>query len=422
MKGERITLYFIGILIIISFFLFLYTLLGNIKIQGYSSETTTPSKVTIGVIVLSLCGNGTVESPYEECDDGNLIDGDGCSSTCEIEEQECNSTNPCPDGQTCVNGVCESPSPPSPPPEPGEPNIRIDPTEIKRSMLVNTNLEETIGITNLDTTSSVSMSVYSAGFDPDLIVTFWDDANKRWTSVLTLNIYSGGIEELRVRFSAPDNVGLYNGTIIIDGKRVNVTLNVQERLLLFDSNIIVLNPDYLVPQGDKLRTSVTLIPLGDKERMDVKLNYVVKDYDGKIYLTRSETVLVEDQVNFKRNFDTGVLPIGQYIISLELIYTNGVAPSSAHFEVIPGRQSTFFGKLVFFLINLILIVLILIIILIILRIIKKLVKDTKSREREEMIKKWTSGEKGKTKEAPKGNPKESPKEKGKSNEKGSMVK
>jgi len=37
-----------------------------------------------------VCGNGIVEGgtpmfPAEECDDGNVIDGDGCSSTCQIE-------------------------------------------------------------------------------------------------------------------------------------------------------------------------------------------------------------------------------------------------------------------------------------------------------------------------------------------------
>jgi cysteine-rich repeat protein len=31
-----------------------------------------------------VCGNGTLEGP-EECDDSNLVDGDGCSSTCQSE-------------------------------------------------------------------------------------------------------------------------------------------------------------------------------------------------------------------------------------------------------------------------------------------------------------------------------------------------
>ena len=33
----------------------------------------------------SVCGNGVIEGS-EECDDGNTQDGDGCSSTCKIEE------------------------------------------------------------------------------------------------------------------------------------------------------------------------------------------------------------------------------------------------------------------------------------------------------------------------------------------------
>ena len=35
--------------------------------------------------IAGICGNGVVEA-NEECDDGNTVDGDGCSSTCNIEE------------------------------------------------------------------------------------------------------------------------------------------------------------------------------------------------------------------------------------------------------------------------------------------------------------------------------------------------
>jgi cysteine-rich repeat protein len=31
------------------------------------------------------CGDGVAQGPTEQCDDGNLLDGDGCSSTCTIE-------------------------------------------------------------------------------------------------------------------------------------------------------------------------------------------------------------------------------------------------------------------------------------------------------------------------------------------------
>jgi cysteine-rich repeat protein len=71
----------------------------TIQIHGYSSEGSTPSKVQIGgVIVLSECGNGTIELPYEECDDGNTEDGDGCSFDCKREQETevlCRDNNIC---------------------------------------------------------------------------------------------------------------------------------------------------------------------------------------------------------------------------------------------------------------------------------------------------------------------------------------
>jgi cysteine-rich repeat protein len=50
---------------------------------------------------LSQCGNGIVETliPEEECDDGNLIDGDGCSAICRWE--------PDPAPPQCGNAVLE---------------------------------------------------------------------------------------------------------------------------------------------------------------------------------------------------------------------------------------------------------------------------------------------------------------------------
>jgi cysteine-rich repeat protein len=220
-----------------------------------------------GVQVLSSCGNGILEEPYEECDDGNFVSGDGCSALCQDETEE-------PPIEPPIEPPVE------PPIEPGEVSIRVDPLIIERNMLVNSNIEENIGITNLDNANRINFSVSSSGFDPDLVVLFWDESRRTWVQSFTLFLSGGEIKNLRVRFSSSSNVTTYYGLLVIDGKIVNVTLNVQEKLLLFDSNIIVLNENYLVPRGDKLRTSVTLIPMGDKERMDVTLNYIIKDYEG----------------------------------------------------------------------------------------------------------------------------------------------
>jgi cysteine-rich repeat protein len=59
-----------------------------------------------------LCGNGVVDSSVfypEECDDGNLINNDGCSERCEVEERSCN-TDACSSSTTFIcedgSGYC----------------------------------------------------------------------------------------------------------------------------------------------------------------------------------------------------------------------------------------------------------------------------------------------------------------------------
>jgi len=265
----------------------------------------------------------------------------------------------CASGYTCSSGTCTAETPgggggPSAPTA----NIAVTPATISLTMAINTAADQIIQIKNLITSQQI-VSIRQSGLD-----------NMIFLEETSITLAGGETKSITSRFVAPSNPGIYTGKILIGNKQVLVTLNVKTKLLLFDSNIVVLNKDYKVPQGDKLKTQVTLIPLGDEERLDVTLNYEIKDYDDKIYLTQSETVLVEKEIDFKRNFGTGILPIGQYIIGLELIYPNGVAPSSAHFEVVE-KIPIHFGNLVFYLIISILIVAILIIVLLIKRKKKK---------------------------------------------------
>jgi preprotein translocase subunit YajC len=178
---------------------------------------------------------------------------------------------------------------------------------------------------------------------------------------------------LKVIFLALGEPGIFTGVINVGGRTVLVALNVKTKLLLFDSNIIVLNKNYQVPQGDELKTRVTIIPLGDPERLDVGLFFTIRDYSGKIYLTKSETILVENLTELNRNFDTGALPLGNYVVGLELKYPDRVAPSSAHFEVIKGR--TLVGRIILYIISLILLMLIIILLIIIWKRSKKKEKE-----------------------------------------------
>lgn len=271
---------------------------------------------------------------------------DGCGGTL-----DCGN---CSSGYTCSSGTCTA--------IPGGVtggggvaalNIDLIPQEINLKMAVNTNQKEIIKITNNEATTK-TLQISQSNLYKLVIL---------GTNSITL--LSGETKELEVIFVAPNETGIFTGRIIIGDKQVSVSLNIKTKLILFDSNVIVLNRNYKISQGKPLKTKVELIPMGDKERMDVTLNYVIKDYSGKIYTTKSETVLVEEKTSFYRNFETGNLPIGKYIIGLELVYPGGVAPSSAHFEIVERNAEDFLGFIMFTLIIAMLIVSIVIIALMI---------------------------------------------------------
>ena len=77
---------------------------------------------------LSVCGNGIVEG-NEECDDGNMIRGDGCDLECRVEPGFiCSKANPSVCSQS--SPPMKKASPPPPPPVPDLPRPPIDPTPV----------------------------------------------------------------------------------------------------------------------------------------------------------------------------------------------------------------------------------------------------------------------------------------------------
>lgn len=74
------------------------TLSGGVLRALGGSGVTIPGTVlaTHEALDLRVCGNGTIEAD-EQCDDGNTLDGDGCSSICQVEQQPQN-----PEQQKCI--------------------------------------------------------------------------------------------------------------------------------------------------------------------------------------------------------------------------------------------------------------------------------------------------------------------------------
>lgn len=241
-------------------------------------------------------------------------------------------------------------------------NITVSPSQFNILMVINTIVRRTLNITNTGTNSR-TLSITQTGLNNLITIE---------NSSLTLT--AGESKVVGLQFLAPEKNDTYNGTIYVGTIAIPVTLNVLKEFILFDSNIVVLNNNYQVPQGDVLQTEVTLIPMGGPVRMDVTLNYAVKNLNGTIFLTRSETLLVEGQKSIRRDFDTGGLPLGKYIVELELIYPFGVAPSSAHFDVIENVRDVF-SLVVYWIMFVIVIILIILIILTIIRTIRRMQRN-----------------------------------------------
>ena len=123
----------------------------------------------------------------------------------------------------------------------------------------------------------------------------------------------------------------------------NYTKEYIENNSLFDIFITIPQSFEKVEQGEELLTNVKLINLGSGGRIDVLMNYEIKDSSGKSLLAKKETVAVETQANFVRTFDipADALP-GKYNVYVRLVYADGrEAATDASFEIVkPSSQKT----------------------------------------------------------------------------------
>ncbi|MFA5070991.1 MAG: hypothetical protein WC511_01305 [Candidatus Pacearchaeota archaeon] len=287
----------------------------------------------------TVCVPASCLSLGYEC--GTVTDGCGITLNC----------GSCSSGFVCSSGNCVAESGGGGGGTTTTSTISVTPNSFNLIMLNGTYRDGIIEIKNSGT-SSQTLAISKT--DSNGIVSLEN---------FSVTVPAGATRNINIKILAPIVEGNYFATIRIGTQTVSVNVTSKSKFLLFDSNIVILNPNYKVMQSDLLKTKVELTPMGDKERMDVTLNYVIADAAGQVYLTQSETVLVEDKLTIYRNFGTGMLPLGDYIVGLELIYPNGVAPSSARFKVIENIPANYIFLIPFVLMAGILIDIILIIVI-----------------------------------------------------------
>src|SRR3989344_5026587 len=147
---------------------------------------------------------------------------------------------------------------------------------------------------------------------------------------------------------APIERGLILGKFLLKVNNVvvgeiPVIINVRSENFLFDSSIIVPLSYKSLSSGDSLKAQINLIQVGSQEKVDVVASYIIKDFEGRIFLEETETFFVLNQKDFVKDFETLGLPPGKYVLGLEIVYPGAFAVSSTQFEI---KDNLLFNPLV----------------------------------------------------------------------------
>ncbi len=208
---------------------------------------------------------------------------------------------------------------------PREENLVISPKILNVPIVINTVKTKEIELYN-NGTASVTANLKVEGLENILLLE--DKA---------VSLASGERKKINIRVIAPEEPGIYTGKILINRQEVLVSVSVSTKELLFDVEIIVPDAFKKISVGDKLPSETNVIRRGDYARLDVKLDYTIRDFNGNILLKESKTILVEGNASLSQVFSTQNLPVGDYILGVELSYPwpepEGVAVSTYNFEI-----------------------------------------------------------------------------------------
>ncbi len=131
---------------------------------------------------------------------------------------------------------------------------------------------------------------------------------------------------------------VYAGKIVIKSaageKAINTILEIESAKPLFYVDVEVL-PEYKsIYPGDEVFMEVSLFNVRGFGRVDVILEYSIRDFEGNLIAKEEETVAVETQAKFSRKLlvPRNIQP-GTYIASVKVTFEDSVGISSDLFEV-----------------------------------------------------------------------------------------
>lgn len=152
----------------------------------------------------------------------------------------------------------------------------------------------------------------------------------------SVSLAVGESREIPFTIKAPEG-GIYGGRISFSAgeerKDLIILLNVRSANALFDVSLTIPESFKVLRIGRMLKTYISMLQVGPAENTDVTVTYLIKDFDGNTLLTETETFRVFRSKGYVKDFATQNLPVGDYLVGIEVVYPQGFATSSAYFSV-----------------------------------------------------------------------------------------
>jgi len=142
--------------------------------------------------------------------------------------------------------------------------------------------------------------------------------------------------EFKVGEDTPFN--LYFGRIIVKGegieKEILIALEVESEEPLFDVKVEIPENYLLIRSGENIQANIKLFELRRVGRVDVEIEYSIRDVQGNIIMSDRETIAVEKQADFVKSFKIPEnVEEGDYTLYVRVIYDGKTAGASEFFQV-----------------------------------------------------------------------------------------
>ncbi|MBI2043609.1 hypothetical protein HYT25_04440 [Candidatus Pacearchaeota archaeon] len=138
---------------------------------------------------------------------------------------------------------------------------------------------------------------------------------------------------------------LYLGTLLVkteyEEKQILVAIEVESLKSLLDARAEILGEYKEVLPGEEILAEIKLFNLGYTGRIDVLMEYIIKDYDGNEIQVEHESLAIETQANFIREISIPEnAKYGNYVLYVKATYNGEVASASDGFEIVQYKVTT----------------------------------------------------------------------------------